>query len=386
MLGDQSYKIRIIDSLAEIDTLRDKWQLLQWHLNSDIDYYKQYISSKNGTTPYIIVVERGLNIVSIFVGRIADREVKISIGYKNIFKVKFRALTIIYGGILGNVTHEVVSIFITHLDELLKDKKVEVIYIDDVDIRSEFYKNINILKNDSLLNQKTPYNLHWRMTLPKTMDDFYKSLSYKRRKNIRRSTRNLYEKHKKNYEIKCYKSIKDIPFVMDQNESIALETYQRGLGVGFEKTYLTKKLMEIAANKGWMKCYILYINDEAIAFDRIYMYDNTLFLQDGGFKTKFKDVDPGTNLFLKILEDSFGEQRIDYIDFGFGDAPYKRRFCDFFWHEQTIIFFGKTLKGIAVSVLLKIFKIVNEKLIRLLKYINIYEKVKHHWRVHALKK
>jgi hypothetical protein len=385
VLEDENYKLRIIDSLAEIDTLRDKWQSFQWHPNSDIDYYKQYIQSKSETTPYIVVIERGLDIVAIFVGRISDREVKLAIGYKNIFKSRFRSLTFIYGGILGNVKHKEVNIFISHLNEQLKGKKVEVIYLDDVDIRTEFYQNIKLLKQDGLLNQKTPYNLHWRMTLPKTMDDFYNGLSYKFRKNIRRSTRNLYEKYKNHVEIKCFTSIKDLPYVIDQNEAIAQKTYQRGLGVGFEKTYLSKSLMEIAANHGWMKCYILYINDEAIAFDRVYKYNNSLFLQDGGYNPDFKDVEPGTNLFIKILEDSFGKQQIDYIDFGFGDAPYKRRFCDSCWHEQTIIFFGKTFKCIAISVLLIILKQVNKKSIEFLKYLKIYEKVKHYWRIHSIK-
>ncbi|MHC5086401.1 MAG: hypothetical protein ACYSN9_01140, partial [Planctomycetota bacterium] len=57
----------------------------------------------------------------------------------------------------------------------------------------------------------------------------------------------------------------------------------------------------------------------------------------------------GTALFLKILEQLCRDSSVDCIDFGYGDAAYKRRFGTKYWYESTVYMFAPRVRPVLVN-------------------------------------
>jgi CelD/BcsL family acetyltransferase involved in cellulose biosynthesis len=80
----------------------------------------------------------------------------------------------------------------------------------------------------------------------------------------------------------------------------------------------------LAAQRGWLRIFILYINNEPAAFEWGIEYGSTFFLRTLGFDPKWRDWSVGTVLFLKALDALCEEANVKQMDFGFGDAEYKK--------------------------------------------------------------
>ena len=110
-------------------------------------------------------------------------------------------------------------------------------------------------------------NDHWRIALPQNLEEYYKNVKYKTRKNLRRTIKLLSEKNVSPVSIQCFRTVRDLDRFMVQAEAIAGKTYQRGLGAGFSDDGENRRLLTLAAERGWLRSYILYIGDQPISFD-----------------------------------------------------------------------------------------------------------------------
>lgn len=350
------YQSRVAETAREVEGLRSYWNRMKLNPNSDIDYYLTVISTlKNVIRPFVLTFVEQEEIKSIVVGRVEYRKLNFVVGYKKVLEIPIKSLTVIYGGLFGDVSGKNGDLLISELLGFLRKKEVDAVYFNNLALDSPLFEKI--LKGPGfLLRQHFVKPIaHWRIVLSGKYHEFFSSLDYRVRKNLRRAVKKIAAAGSNGSKIQRFTSPQEVRTFMTLAEEISKKTYQRGLGVGFKGDEANERLIRLAAERGWLRAYVFFWDEIPIAFDKGLKYGNTFFWEVGGYDPAYRDIEPGTNLFLKIMEDLCSDPDIKYIDFGFGDAGYKRHYCSQKIEEASFYMFAPTAKGVFLSFLWNLF-------------------------------
>lgn len=383
---DEPYSIKVARSAEEIESLREIWEKWQCHPNADIDFYLTIINSREEIIrPHVMVIGKNGKPETMVIGRIERKREEIKIGYKTLFKPWVRILRIIYGGILGEQSKRRSEVIIEELLKILMQGQIDCITLDSLRKNSNIYvaakKKPGLPMRDRIQIDRT----HWKMTLPGTMDEIFQKLSRNRREELRRYPRMIEKDHPGSVEFKCFRMTEDVDQACRDVEKVAEKTYQRGLRVGFINNKENQTRLYLEAEKGWLRAYILYVENKPCAFWIGSLYKRSFHVNFLGFDPDFKRYKPGTIVLSRMLEDLL-KDRVCEIDFGFGDALYKQRLGDESWEEASVYIFGPSLKSISINairtIILSGYRIA-EKVTR---DVNLEGKIKKYWRGKLAKK
>jgi CelD/BcsL family acetyltransferase involved in cellulose biosynthesis len=125
---------------------------------------------------------------------------------------------------------------------------------------------------------------------------------------------------------------------------------------------------------------VLYVEDTPWAFWIATLYRETVYLNFTGFDSTYRKFEPGTILFLKMIEDLCKDGEAKEVDFGFGQAFYKERFGDHNWTESSIYVFAPTSKGITLNMMRTMTTAASWFGARVVRRFNLKEKLKRRWR------
>ncbi len=85
--------------------------------------------------------------------------------------------------------------------------------------------------------------------------------------------------------------------------------------------------LEDLARRGILRGYLLELDGEPLAFVLGQQDTRVFYLADLGFDARYSSLSPGTVLLLLLLQDLMDYRQPQVMNFGIGDAVYKRRFC-----------------------------------------------------------
>jgi len=187
---------------------------------------------------------------------------------------------------------------------------------------------------------------------PETNKAFLASLSQNERYQHRKRSRKL-EQDFSGCEIELFATPETVDRLMQDAETIAKTSYQRGLGVGFAQTPIIQARLDYEARIGWLRAYVLYLNKQPAAF-WIGSFRNRTFLSDYlAFDPTYAQYGPGLYLMVKVMEELHDDtpSAAKCIDFGIGDAIYKERLSNRNWLESPVYIFAPNAKGMGVNIL-----------------------------------
>src|SRR6266404_9117806 len=101
-------------------------------------------------------------------------------------------------------------------------------------------------------------------------------------------------------------------------EDVAKKAWQRLRGGGFIGTEHMRKRLHLAGCKGWLRAYILYVENRPCAFSLGTLYGDTFYWDFTGYDPQYDRYSPGVFLFMRMLED-LCPQSVKLVDFGFGE-------------------------------------------------------------------
>jgi hypothetical protein len=194
-----------------------------------------------------------------------------------------------------------------------------------------------------------PMGIHRVKSLDGPGAGFRNSLSRAAREYYSRYTNRLEKDFSGRYEVKCYREPQDLYVIMKDSEEVARKTYQRALQAGFIDNEECRSRYDLALRKKWLRVYILYIDGAPAAFWSGMLYRRVFFLWDTGYDSEFRWYSVGTYLALRMMEDLHREHAADSVDFGFGDAEYKRHLTDGSWTESFVCIFSPSVRGVAIN-------------------------------------
>ena len=134
-------------------------------------------------------------------------------------------------------------------------------------------------------------------------------------------------------------------------EAIASKTDKRRMfGHDFFDTPQIREQMVVAALRGWLRIYILHLEEKPVAYRMGTIYDHCLQADHVGYDPIWSKFSPGIFLFLNILED-LRDEDIKTVDFGWHDMQIKQCFGALRHVEARVHIYAPTLHGIQLNLL-----------------------------------
>jgi hypothetical protein len=377
----------IVERTSEdIQTLRPVWEEMQAKepypvINADIDRFLSVIEASNDRMePYIILIKQNDQPMAMVLARLEMRPIKFELGYKTLLSSKPKSLTIEYGGILGQLDENLCSFLMEKLMKISRDSGVDLIFFNHLRTDSSIFQLSRKIPGVLIRDNFPKFEKHWSMSAPKNLDQFYKKRSKNHRCNLKRCIRTLEKEYPNQVQIITYTTEDDLDEAIKAASQISCSTYQHGLGCGFIDNPRTRILLTTAARQNWLRMSILFINEEPGAFQIGLKYGKQYFMEQIGFAPKWGRLELGTVLFLKVLEQICADPDIEFVDFGFGDAHYKRRYGDKQWQEASVYIFAPRPYPIFINMLLTLTSGLNIGLEYILKKMGLIGWIKRRWR------
>jgi len=380
------WKFSIATSVEEIEAIRPIWEEMQGKesspaINADIDRYLSVVEAMKETVqPYVMILFHNDNPTAMIIAWLEMHRLRIKLGYKTLLSPKLKCLTVVYGGILGEPNSDVCPFIIRGLMKQLQSRKVSMIYFNHLKTNSLIYTLSRKLPGILSKGYFPEIENHFSMSVPENLEQFYKARSHKHRARLKRYIRKLEKEYPNGIKMVTYSQEADLDKAIKAASRISRSTYQFGLGYGFTDDSKTRCLLTTAAKQGWLRIYILYIGEEPCAFQNWLQYEKVYIGHGKGFDPKWGKWRIGTILFLKAVEHLCTDPTVEVIDFGFGDAEYKRSYADVNWQEASVRIFAPHFYPICTNMLRTCVAAMNSALRYTADKSGLKNRIKRLWR------
>ncbi len=106
---------------------------------------------------------------------------------------------------------------------------------------------------------------------------------------------------------------------------VSRKTYQwQMLGLGLRDIETLANQMSFAAGQGWLRSYLCLVGERPVAFIEGYQYAGTFQGTHSGYDPDYGKYSVGMLLWVAAIEDMFAHETPRWLDFGSGDALYKK--------------------------------------------------------------
>jgi len=376
-----NYSVKIFRDINDLEEIKDFWKGLTYYPYTDFDYYLQIAASdKEFLRPYIILLTLDNRPITLLIGRIKNTKTKIKIGYKDIHKVKTKILEILYAGFLGDQSLDVCHLLIDTIKKSLKAGEADIAYLKYLSINSNIFKTAKKSVNGIIRDYLSVHTSHWILRLPDSYNEFLNGRSKSSKEFIRRYTSRLEKRMGDRMSLMRYDKLKDLEKIMAETERIASRTYQRGLGIGFIDNEYTRNQFKFTLQNNWSATWILYIDNEPCAFWTGLIYKETFLSVATGYLTEFKSERLGTYLMMEMIKEFCSDTNLKNLDFGFGDADYKKNYSSLNSIESSVYLYAPTIKSYYLNLANTFSRILIRGTKMLLKKFKFIRNVKNMWR------
>lgn len=185
---------------------------------------------------------------------------------------------------------------------------------------------------------------HQFINMPPTIDDYLGQMGKGTLKTLKYGQRKL-NKDFQNVETRCFESQDSVDTFLDDAIAISKKTYQwRLLGLGLRHRKNLRKSFDFAAGQGWLRHYILYVDNHPVAFMLGYQYDDCYYYTDVGFDPDWGKWSVGSVLQLSMIEDLYSREDTPVLyDFSTGYGHHKAQFGNFSQDEVNLLILPNTL-------------------------------------------
>lgn len=344
----EEVEITTARTVAELEELRPVLRgLPAERVDADPDFFLQVLSTRDSARPHVVVATRGEERAA-FVGRIERTELRTTVGYRTVLKPSVAALVLAHGGFVDTTGGELAGSIVDELLAALGRGEADVLQLHALRVGSPLHAAASAaprLQRQPL----APVRVHRRLELPPTYEEFLKSRSRSTREGVKRYTNRLLRDHGDELAVELLRAPADLDRIARDLDEVASKTYQRGLGVAYADSAPQREQTALGLERGWFRAWVLYLRGTPIAFWPGWVYGRTLFIGTPGFDPAFADYRVGQYLQMRMTEDLCADPDVEAVDYGFGDAEYKRRFGSESWEEQDVVIFRRSPRGVALN-------------------------------------
>lgn len=373
-------KIGMIKTVDELESVRIDWEKWQSHPNNDFDQFKMICRLRPEVeSPCVPVAERNGQLLTLLAGRLERTQFAPSIGYLKPMKMSARVMAILHQGELGQMDEETAVKLVENLWSMLSSGVADAIEFHYLSQDSPLLKALQ-LHRPGWFCEKTPrWSVHWEMNLLAEGTFIERKVRAKHRTSIRKKERELESVFPGKVSWRWMSCFDDVPGLSARLEEVAARAYQRGLGSGFMDNEEYRQRLALFASRGQLRVQLLEIDGRIRAFWFGYLYQGVFHLSETGYDPDLSRYEVGTLMFIR-LSDELGKEGVRKLDFGIGDAHYKRRFGDRSWQEGTVWLFAPTARGVLLRSTMGLFAAVDKFGRNVIQRIGVMDRLKTGWR------
>jgi hypothetical protein len=383
-IAEDGLKIMTAGNVTEVEKMRSAWEQMQIKESypspgADIDRYLSVIEAKQGKArPYVILAVHRGSPSAMLIGRIERHCVNIKLGYKALISPALKCLVVVYGGFIGD--SEFYFPLVSEVLDLLRSGRIDAVFFNHLRTDSVMYQLVRQTPPLWIRDYFPKIEPHWIMDIPKSMNLFYQGLSPRHRKHLRYYVNRLEKAYPGNITMRKYTTKEDSEYTVKAASEISRRTYKCALDCRIVDNSETRELLLSAARHGWLRAYVLYVNEKPLAFRFALKYGKTCFADGTGYDPEWKNFRIGTALFLKVIEDICRDPSVDYYDFGFGDAEYKQSYGTDYWQEASVYIFAPRLYPVFINLVQSSVAAVSCGMEKILTKTGLIEHIKRCWR------
>jgi hypothetical protein len=340
-------EIRILRSKEEISTIKEFWHQMNIHANTDPTVAELILETRqNGLGLVVFAAFVNEKPGCLLICRIEKVRISTKFGLAYVRTLPVTCLYVLHKGLIGDTRYA--PVLIKKMMNSLGILSVHVVHFGMVDVDEELFRMAKRASPKFRLPVTNRREAHWKMQFPPSIESFYGRFSSKHRYNLRRLSRRMEKEYPNRLKTVFYNSEEKIGDMFSLVEKVAAETYHRKIGVGFVANEEQRSLLLARAKRQWMITVVLLLDDEPICFWIATIYKHVLYLHHTGYKDQYRNFNVGIMLLLSLFEKAIEvDNHIYMVDFGYGDADYKRTFGTELHHEETVLVFSsKFLAGI----------------------------------------
>lgn len=372
--------IKTFTDLAELEALRAYWEGWQKHPNSDFSHFQLICRLRPEVLhPHVTVVEREGEPYALLAARLERTHFRPSIGYLKTVRLPATALMIIHQGFLGHADEEVGETIVPYLWSILGRGEADLVVFhhlpEDSPLRQALLGNGNRWGRE----KKQKWLTHWEMTLPEEPGALLGKFRSKHRSWIRGRQKQLESTFRGKVSWQWIVHFDDIPGFCARLEDVAARTYQRGLRAGFVDDEEHRQRFALFARQRQLRAQLLEIDGKIRAFWIGIVYKGVFYSSETGYDPDLREYEVGTLILVRMLEELIREG-VMRVDFGLGDAFYKKRFGDRSWREATVRIFAPTPRGLFLWFALGLFSRLDDIGRGLAERLGVVNRLKTGWR------
>lgn len=375
-----SSQVIAYDSKQAISELQSPWTRLQWHPDSDFEYYLKVMEMEPELKPYILGLHENGEIKTLLIGSIKRMPIELRFGYKVFPSPNFNVFVLNYKGILGNTDKLECSVLFDALVKLLHQRKFDIVLFRNLSLYSPFH---DLALSGVPFSSRDHFRIKqesWQATVPPSMN-IYLSQHKNLKGYIKGYWANrLEKKYGTEIRIMRYSSLEQIDTILKDTEQIAELTWQRKLGADSFLTPNNRRRYEFYLSRNWLDAYILYIHGKPACFSHGIRYKSTYHIRHQGYDPAYREYRIGNYLTVHVIKDLCDSGDIRMFDYGEGNSEAKRVFCDVCLDVEDIHIFGPAIH-------LRTFNLMRASLTAIhlaskiaLKKIGLYGSVRKYWR------
>lgn len=366
---------------ADLEQVREVWEKLRGDRDSDPTVYLSILHTRaHVLRPHVIVAYRDGEPQSMLVGRLIDEPLVFGVGYARL-RLRARTLYFVYGGPRGSDAEEHCDLFVREICKGLKAGEADAAYLNYINVDSALYRAAGTIPSKWCRDDSGARQPHFSATLPESSEAFYASLS----SHARKKRKNMMRKLEKTYpgaRIQVFTAPEEVDVLAEAAESIMHTSYQRGLGVGFRDTAESRDQLRRRAQRGWLRAFVLYLENDPIALWIGDLNQQTFRSDYTAYRSEYSAVSPGMYLMLRTIEQFCDdpERHVTEVDLALGQAEYKEMLGNRNWQEAAVYLFAPSAKGLILRIARGLTSGVDTLLKRVLARLGLLQKIKKKWR------
>jgi hypothetical protein len=345
------YTAEVVDDLAALHRFEPFHRAQLGHPASHFDLLRAAFLSGQRVAPFFVQVSCDGEPCLLMVGQRGRGRLRWRFGYRIAHASRICTIEVRRGGWLGDVSRPAVEFLHEHLQGLLRRGVADALYLCDVPSDSPVHEVFGSYSHWLWRDRSPARSINWRLQVPRSFADWQRALPEREHRETTRYDTQIRKAFGHAVSVERVHQVADVDRVADLVERIASTTYQRGLGTGFRDSADMRARWSAGAAAGALDVRLLWLGDQPVAFSTGFVFDGTLWLEHLGYDPAFRRFRPGMFLLLRLIEHLAGCGDVQTIDFGVGDADYKRRLCDHRYETVSIYLFAPTLRGLWLNSL-----------------------------------
>jgi hypothetical protein len=293
--------------------------------------------------------------------------------------VSLRGYRLVGNELLGDNSDVAVNLLVRELMLWLVGQRREndCVLFEDLEVGSSLW---NVLHQSAMGDRvavfyPSPPQPHLWIEFPRNAADYWKRFSKKPRQTLRRKAKLL------PHEIRCYTRREEVAEFLHKAHQVSKRSWQaKRLGIRITNDPAHRKRLEVLASLGALRSYLLEHEGDPLAFVLGIQWKGCFLFEETGYHSGYKKWSPGTVLLFRLLEDLTVRDTPRLVDFGFGDAQYKRSFANRETLSGPVLLVRRSLRPMAVMWLNRVRQMVSHRMRAVIKSLSLTSVLRQRYR------